>query len=158
MTPAGGTPRRAGDLGNVGAVEVVVGPVAAPSVEAFARFGRALLHAAGPGADVPSDAASAFDGYLDEWDALAAGAGDADVTWTTQVEPEVAEYLVYAFYRVAKEVNDEAGEAQVVPDGAASFYWLLVGGLLHALEDEGGSHAELAADLRTFWPGATEVP
>ncbi len=138
-------------------MEVVLGPVAADSMAAFVRFGRALLHAAGPGADVPSDAASAFDRYLDEWEALAADRAGTDVTWTTEVEPEVAEYLVYAFYRVAKDVNDEAGEAQVVPTDAAPFYWLLVGSLLHALEDEGGSHAELAADLRTFWPGATDI-
>lgn len=135
-----------------------MGPVAAESVAAFVRFGRALLHAAGPGAGVPSDAASAFDRYLDEWEALAADGSNADVTWTTEVEPEVAEYLVYAFYRVAKDVNDEAGDVQVVPDDATPFYWLLVGSLLRALEGEGGSHAELAADLRTFWPGATDVP
>ena len=139
-------------------MDVVVGPVGARSMGAFVRFGRELLHAAGPGADVPSDAASAFDGYLDEWDALAAARTDEDLTWTTTVEPEVAEYLVYAFYRVAKEVNDEAGDAPVVPVDAAPFYWTLVGGLLHALEGEGGSHAELAGDLRTFWPGASEVP
>ncbi|HEX7132059.1 MAG TPA: hypothetical protein VF228_05755 [Iamia sp.] len=137
-------------------MEVVVGPIGAASMGAFADFGRRLLHSAGPGADVPSDAASAFDRYLDEWEALAAE-GD-DVTWTTELEAELAEYLVYAFYRVAKELNDEAGARQVVPDPAAPFYWLLVGALLDALAGEGGSRAEFAAHLREFWPGDTDIP
>ena len=137
-------------------MQVEVGAVDAASMGAFARFGRAVLHSAGPGADVPSDAASSFDGYLDEWERLSQAGGH--VTWRTEVDPEVVEYLVYSFYRVAKEMNDEAGDAQVVPDDAAEFYWLLVGGLLDALEAEGGSRAEFASHLREFWPGATEVP
>ena len=138
-------------------MEVVVGPVGAASMGAFADFGRRLLHSAGPGADVPSDAASSFDRYLDEWEALAAQ-GD-DVTWATELEAELAEYLVYAFYRVAKDVNDEAGRATVVPpDPAAPFSWLLVGALLDALAGEGGSRAEFAAHLREFWPGEMEIP
>lgn len=124
---------------------------------AFAVFAREMLHAEGPGADVPSDAASAFDVYLDEWTAL--GEGDAeDVTWSTTVEPEVAEYLVYSFFRLTKEINDAAGAAQVVPDDAAPFYWVLVGALLDALAEEGGSRAEFAAHLREFWPGDHEIP
>ena len=143
-------------LGRVATVQVEVGAVDAASMGAFARFGRVVLHSAGPGADVPSDAASAFEGYLDEWAGLADRGGH--VTWVTEVDPEVAEYLVYSFYRIAKEMNDEAGEAQVVPDDAAEFYWLLVGGLLDALAAEGGSRAEFASHLREFWPGSTELP
>jgi hypothetical protein len=119
---------------------------------AFAAFAREVLHAEGPGADVPSDAARAFDRYLDEW--VGAGEIPGEVTWSTSVDPELAEYLVYAFYRVAKEMNDAAGDAQVVPDEAAPFYWLLVASLLDALEDNGGSQAEFAVNLREFWPGA----
>ena len=137
-------------------MQVAIGPVAAASMGAFVEFARRLLHSAGPGAEVPSDAASSFDRYLDEWGALADRGGD--VVWTTEVEAELAEYLVYAFYRVAKEVNDEAGRSPVVPDPAAPFYWLLVGALLDALASEGGSRAEFAAHLREFWPGDTEIP
>jgi hypothetical protein len=118
---------------------------------AFAEFAREVLHAEGPGKDVPSDAARAFDGYLDEW--VGAGEIPGDVTWSTSVDPELAEYLVYAFFRVATEVNDAAGDEQVVPDDAAPFYWLLVTALLDALTEEGGSQAEFAAHLREFWPG-----
>jgi len=137
-------------------VEVVVGPVGATSIGAWVSFARRLLHSAGPGADVPSDAAASFDTYLDDWEALAAAGGD--VTWATDLEAELAEYLVYAFYRVAKDVNEEAGKAAVVPDEAAPFYWLLVGALLDALAAEGGSRAEFAAHLREFWPGDTDIP
>jgi hypothetical protein len=137
-------------------VDVVVGPVSAASMGAWADFARRLLHSAGPGADVPSDAAASFDTDLDEWEALAADGGD--VTWSTTLEAEMAEYLVYAFYRVAKDVNDEAGKAPVVPEPAAPFYWLLVGTLLDALAGEGGSRAEFAAHLREFWPGETDIP
>ncbi len=136
-------------------MQVEVGAVDAASMAAFARFGRMVLHSAGPGADVPSDAASSFDAYLDEWTEIAATGGR--VTWVTQVDPEVAEYLVYAFYRISKEMDDESGgEVQVVPADAAEFYWKLVGGLLDALESEGGSRAEFAAHLREFWPGDDE--
>lgn len=136
-------------------MEVVVGPVAAESMGAFVEFARRLLHSAGPGADVPSDAASSFDAYLDEWVALAARGGD--VTWATEADAELAEYLVYAFYRVAKDVNDEAGRS-LVPEPAAPFYRLLVGSLLDALAGEGGSRAEFASHLREFWPGDAEIP
>jgi hypothetical protein len=137
-------------------MEVVVGPVPAASVGAFAVFARHTLEGAGPGADVPSDAARAFLDYIAEWDALAGEPGD--VTWVVTAEPEVVEYLVYAFWRVAKEMNDEAGAATVVPPDGAAFYWLLVGALLSALDAAGGSHAELAANLREFWPGDHEIP
>lgn len=137
------------------AVQVVVGPVAAESVGAFSEFGRAVLHGQGPGAEVPSDAAAAFEGYLDEWDEL--GGATGDVTWATEVDGEVVEYLAYAFFRVATEINEEAGLAQVVPTPAAPFYWMLVRSLLGALEGEGGSRAEFAAHLREFWPGETDV-
>lgn len=137
-------------------MEVVVGPVSAPSMAAFASFAREVLHAGGPGADVPSDAAQAFEGYIDEW-AVLAGGGD-DPTWTTVAAPEVIEYLVYAFYRVTKEIDDEAGAAQVVPPAAAPFYCLLVAALLDALAAEGGSQAEFASHLREFWPGELKVP
>lgn len=138
-------------------MEVVVGPVKAASMAAFASFGTDRLHAAGPGADVPSDAAQAFDGYLAEWAELGQ-AGIEDVTWSTRADPEVIEYLVYSFFRLTTEINDAAGDNQVVPDEAAPFYWILVGALLDALEVEGGSRAEFAAHLREFWPGDHEIP
>jgi hypothetical protein len=137
-------------------VEVVVGPVKAASMAEFARFARGVLQDQGPGADVPSDAASSFEVYFAEWDELAASGAD-DVTWTGHAEPEVVEYLVYSFFRLAQGVEDVT-DVGVVPPDAAPFYRLLVGGLLDALEGEAGSRAEFAAHLREFWPGDIEIP
>lgn len=137
-------------------MQVVVGPVAGESMAAFSDFGRAVLRGQGPGAEVPSDAARAFEGYLDEWQVLGT-AEPGDVTWETEVDGEIVEYLAYTFFRVATEINDEAGLDQVVPTPAAPFYWSLVRALLTALEGEGGSRAEFAAHLREFWPGETDV-
>lgn len=137
-------------------MDVEVGPVSAHSMGAFAAFARATLEGAGPGSDVPSDAARSFFDYIGEWEVLAARGGE--VTWRAEAEPEVVEYLVYAFWRVAKDVNDGAGPVSVVPTDAAPFYWLLVGGLLTAMDEAGGSHAEFAANLREFWPAGNEIP
>lgn len=134
-----------------------MGPVPSASVGAFAAYAKAVLEEAGPGADVPSDAARSFLDYIGEWEALATEPGD--VTWAATAEPEVVEYLVYAFWRVAKDVNTAAGGGPaVVPDPAMPFYRRLVGALLTGLDEEGGSHAELAANLREFWPGELELP
>ena len=138
-------------------MEVVVGPVQATSVRAFVSFARGILGGAeGPGAAVPSDAARDYDAYLDEWDALAEAVGE--VTWVTEADPEVVEYLVYAFYRLAKDLLDEADRPRIIPDDATPFYVLLVGGLLAALHDAGGAQAEFADHLREFWPSEMEIP
>lgn len=130
---------------------IEVGPVSAASMAAYAEFARRVLHSEGPGAEVPSDAARSFDAFLDEWTELASEGGD--VTWRADADPEVVEYLAYTFFRVAKEVREEAGDVDVVPEEAAPFYWTLVRSFLDALEEEGGSRAEFAAHLREFWPG-----
>lgn len=132
-------------------MDIAVGPVSAASMAAYVEFARVVLHSEGPGAGVPSDAARSFDGFLDEWDELAREGGD--VTWYAKADPEVVEYLAYTFFRVAKEVREEAGDVQVVPEEAAPFYWTLVRSFLDALEVEGGSRAEFASHLREFWPG-----
>lgn len=138
-------------------MDVVVGPVSARSMAAFASFARATLEGVGPGSGVPSDAARCFFDYIAQWDALAVRGGE--VTWNAEADAEVVEYLVYAFWRVAKEVSEDAtGTVVVVPAKAVAFYRQLVGGLLSAMETAGGSHAEFAADLREFWPGEHDIP
>lgn len=139
-------------------MEVVVGPVKAASMGAYVRFARVVLHDQGPGAGVPSDAASSFDAYFAEWADIASRAEpDDDVMWRGEAEPEVVEYLVYSFFRLAQEVDEASGDDGVVPADASPFYRLLVGALLSALEDEAGSRAEFAAHLREFWPGGLEI-
>lgn len=138
-------------------MEVVVGPVEARSVRAFVSFARGILSGEeGPGAAVPSDAARDYDGFLDQWESLAAAEGE--VTWVAETDPEVMEYLVYAFYRLAKDLLDEADQPRIIPDDAVAFYVLLVGALLDALKEVGGSQAEFATQLREFWPSEMEIP
>ena len=138
-------------------MEVVVGPVQASSVRAFVSYARGVLAGAeGPGAAVPSDAARDYDEYLVQWEELAASGGE--VTWVSETDPEVMEYLVYAFYRLAKDLLDESDQPRLIPDDAVAFYVLLVGAVLDALTEQGGSQAEFAAHLREFWPSEMEIP
>ena len=138
-------------------MEVVVGPCDARSVRAFVSFARGILSLeGGPGAAVPSDAARDYDDYLDQWEALAEA--DGEVTWVADTDPEVMEYLVYAFFRLAKDLLDEADAPRIIPDDAVAFYVLLVGAVLDALKEVGGSQAEFAAHLREFWPSEMEIP
>jgi hypothetical protein len=138
-------------------MEVVVGPVEARSVRAFVAFARGILSLEdGPGAAVPSDAARDYDDYLDQWEALAEAGGE--VTWAAETDPEVMEYLVYAFYRLTKDLLDEAEAPRIIPDDAVAFYVLLVGAVLDALKEVGGAQAEFADHLREFWPSEMEIP
>ena len=138
-------------------MEVVVGPVQASSVRAFVSYARGVLSGVeGPGAAVPSDAARDYDEYLVQWEELAASGGE--VTWVAETDPEVMEYLVYAFYRLAKDLLDESDQPRLIPDDAVAFYVLLVGAVLDALTEVGGSQAEFAAHLREFWPSEMEIP
>jgi hypothetical protein len=138
-------------------MEVVVGPVEASSVRAFVSFARGILSGAeGPGAAVPSDAARDYAEYLAQWEALAEA--DGEVTWQAETDPEVMEYLVYAFYRLAKDLLDEADQPRIIPDEAVAFYVLLVGAVLDALAEVGGAQEQFATQLRELWPSEMEIP
>lgn len=138
-------------------MEVVVGPVEAASIGAFVSFARGILGLAeGPGAAVPSDAARSYASFLDEWEELSHATGE--VTWVADADPEVMEYLVYAFYRLATDLLAEADRPRIIPDDAVPFYVRLVGAVLDALTEAGGSQAEFAAHLREFWPSEMDIP
>lgn len=133
-------------------MKVSVGPVAAASARAFADYARRVLTGLGPGADVASDAAQAFLGYIEEWEE-ASLASDV-VVWTADADPGAAGDIIYAFFRLAQALTDAAGDSGVrAPAEAEAFYRALVRGLLEALEGEGERHAELASGLRASWPG-----
>lgn len=135
-------------------MEVVVGPVASSSARAFSHYARRVLGGVGPGAEVPSDAAQAFLGYIDEWE-VASLAGP-EVVWTAEADPGMAEDIVYAFFRLAQALDDVSRTTgALAPPEADAFYRALVGGLLKALESEGDRRAEFAATMRASWPGGT---
>lgn len=133
-------------------MDVTVGPVAASSARAFADYARRVLSGAGAGADVPSDAAQAFLGYIEEWEEVSLTS--EEMVWTAEAEPEVAEDIIYAFFRLARAL-DEASRATgaMAPAEAEPFYRALVAGLLKALEGEGERRADFASSLRASWPG-----
>ncbi|MCU1352261.1 MAG: hypothetical protein JWM05_1470 [Acidimicrobiales bacterium] len=147
---------------------MAVGPLPSSSVLAWVSYAEAVLGAEPPddgaaldvpdvvpaaAADVPFDAVTAFAGYLAEWRKIAEDG--PEFTWSADIPGEVAEYLVLAFYRVVRRLNQAAesrGEVLAPPEGEA-FYNSLVDCLLRALAAEGPGSSEFADHLRSFWPG-----
>lgn len=125
-----------------------VGPVPSASVAAYVDFATAVLDEGSE--KIEPDVREAFRGYLDEWRTDAATG--TDVSWTREVPQEVAEYLMLAFYRVARE-RASRPQARTRPPEADAFYWALVRAVLAALEEAGAGTAEFADHLRSFWPG-----
>jgi hypothetical protein len=137
-------------------VHVAVGPVDAGSAKAWITWARELV-AGLPARDgtVSEDLQAAFATYLDEWSAIAEAG--ATFRWETEAEPELVEYLVHGFYRLAGVITEEAerrGRRFSPPEGDA-FYTALVNALLDALGEESAANAEFAGHLRAFWPGIT---
>jgi hypothetical protein len=143
----------------VRAVKLAVGPVASASVVAFADHAEAVLdgkvRGIEAGAGLPPDVLADFRRRLREWRRLAAD-GTA-FRWEAEVAGDQAEYLIHAFYRLARRLDAAAVERGLAgPDEAQPFYRLLVGALLDGLADEGTGAAEFADHLRSFWPGGAE--
>jgi hypothetical protein len=104
---------------------------------------------------VSEDIQSAFATYLDEWSAVAAR--DEVFKWSVEVDPELVEYLVHGFYRLAAVLADEAERrgGRISPPEGDVFYGALVNGLLDALGEGSPANAEFASHLRAFWPGVS---
>lgn len=123
------------------------------STSAYADFATEVL--ATRGDELPEDVRSTFDTYIIEWRALAAEG--PTVVWAKEIEVEVCEYLVLAFYRLAQEVDDaHRGNEPVRPTAAIPFYQALVDALLLAMSESGTAAAEFSDQLRSFWPGRSE--
>jgi hypothetical protein len=138
-------------------VQVDIGPVEAASAAAFIDYARAVLEGYGLEEEPIDDqigveVAKRFRGYLDEWARVASRGGE--FKWTAEIDLEQVEYLVHAFYRVARRATDAAHVRghRLMPIEADAFYESLVQGLLHALEAAGTPAAEFAEELRQFWP------
>lgn len=137
-------------------MQLAVGPVASASVVAFADYAELVLdgkvRGIEAGAGLPPDVLVAFRRRLEEWRRLAA-VGPAFL-WETDVPGDQAEYLVHAFYRLARRLEVAAVDhGPAGPDEGEPFYRLLVGALLDGLAADGTGAAEFADHLRSFWPG-----
>lgn len=131
-------------------MHVVVGPASSESATAFVDYASSVLDR--DVAELPADVVHPFRRYLAEWRNLAS-VGTA-FEWDTEVPAETAEYLVLAFYRMAKRLAEAAATAgPAAPPAADEFYRLLVTALLDGLVAEGHASAEFAEHLRSFWPG-----
>ena len=138
-----------------------VGPVSSTAVVAWIDHAEAVLaHASVEEVDleatpfddhVPDDVYDLFAGYLRDWRPIAEST--EVFTWSLEVEPEVAEYLVHAFFKLSWRTTRSSKERSHMPAEAAVFNRHLVKRMLAALSGEGTAEAEFAEHLRSFWPG-----
>jgi hypothetical protein len=102
---------------------------------------------------VPDEVLRSFDRYLTQWKATAR-LGDV-FRWSGEAEVEEVEYLLHAWFNLARHLSDRALTAgpQSPIDGQV-FYDAVLTALLDGLRAEGRETTTLFADhLRAFWPG-----
>jgi hypothetical protein len=137
-----------------------VGPVSSHAVLVWIDYAEGVLanvadEQAGDAAlaadHVPADVFGQFGSYLRDWRPLAESR--ADFVWSADVEPEVAEYLVHAFFKLSWRQVRAAGGGTGMPQEAVVFNAHLVDRMLSSLSGEGHAEAEFAEHLRSFWPG-----
>jgi hypothetical protein len=136
-------------------VHVELGPLPSESATLWLAYAREVLGArrAHDAETLPDEVRDGFERYLTEWEKAASE--DASFRWSTEVDPELVEYLVHAFYRVAVRLSEEAERrgGKLAPPGGDVFYTALVRALLGAIAKENPAAAEFAEHLRAFWPG-----
>jgi hypothetical protein len=135
-------------------VRVELGPIPADSARAWIAYAREILaqRRAHDAETLPDDVRAGFEAYLSEWEAAISG---PELRWEAEVDPELVEYLVHGFYRVATRLAEESERrgGRVSPAEGDLFYRGLVHALLDAMAAEGSAAAEFAEQLREFWPG-----
>src|SRR3954464_2235462 len=88
-------------------MHVELGPLPSDSAKAWLGYAReALVKRAHDAETLPDEVREGFERYLNEWE-KAASAGPT-FRWETEVDGELVEYLVHAFYRVAVRLSEEA--------------------------------------------------
>jgi hypothetical protein len=136
-------------------VHVALGPLPSESARAWLAYARHVVVTprAHDAETLNDEIRHAFESYLTEWDKAAAD--DPVFRWETEVDGELVEYLVHAFYRVAVRLSEEAERrgGRLAPPEGDIFYAALVRALLDAMEAETVAAAEFAGHLRAFWPG-----
>jgi hypothetical protein len=139
-------------------VKVELGPVSAASARAWIDFARAVIATRRPhdNETLPEDLRRGFAAYLDDWEAAAQG---EEMRWEADVDPELVEYLVHGFYRVASRLAEERERrgGRVSPPEGDEFYRALVAALLDAMASGGPAARGFAEHLRDFWPGLTDT-
>jgi hypothetical protein len=131
-------------------MQVQIGPLPIDSARAWLAYAKDVVGAMIR--QLPIQVAASFSAYLEEW-GEAAAEGDVFL-WEGKAEPEEVEYLLHAWFNLAKTVEEQrerTGEPVPPPEGEV-FYNALVTGLLNALRSESRATAEFAEHLAPFWP------
>jgi hypothetical protein len=131
-------------------VQVQVGPLPADSARVWLDYAKGVV--AESMRALPIQVAAQFSAYLEDW----SEAADAEVfLWEGKAEPEEIEYLLHAWFNLARSVaaEREATGRPAPPAEGQVFYTGLVQALMNALRRESRTTAEFAEHLAPFWPG-----
>jgi len=139
-------------------VRLQIGPLPSGGVTiwiAYARtvIGQILAHPDQVGVHLEPEVIEAFDGYLAEWEQLAAT--NPEFLWVTEIEPDRVEFLGQSFLAIADNLA-RAAETRgypISPTEGEEFYQALVKSFLDALAHEGRSRLEFSEQVRDRWPG-----
>jgi hypothetical protein len=145
-------------------VRVRVGPLSSAGVGlwiAYARtvISRSLVRPDELGLALPPDVVEVFESYLDTWEDVAAR--EPTFEWEAEVPTDQITALGSTWFLIASHLADVAQQRgyPISPPEGEEFYRALFGAFLAGLDDEGGTYAALADQLRTEWPGLkTEEP
>jgi hypothetical protein len=139
-------------------MRVQVGPLPSAGVGlwiAYARtvVTRVIVHPEELDGRVRPSTIEAFEGYLDQWDAVAASG--PTFLWTIEITPEAVRSLGSAFLEIAEHLAQAATRRgyPIAPPEGDEFYHAMVSAFLDALSQEDGENRALADSLRESWPG-----
>lgn len=135
-------------------VLIQLGPVQASDVDGWLRFTRRVISdlRTQPGG-LPTDDArmrvAEWSSLIDEWDAaLAETEPDEDFVWRGSIDPDRAEFLLFALQR---SLSSEAVAESAGPEDMQNHGWFtlhVMQRFIVGLENEGRAHAEYVEQLR----------
>lgn len=140
--------------GTLDGVLVQLGPVNPSDVDGWLRFTRRVMcdlrtQPAGMATENSRSLITEWNHLIDEWDAaLADTEPGEDFVWRGTIDPDRAEYLLFALQRA---LTSPAVAASVGPDDRRDHGWFtlhVMQRFIDSLEDEGRAHAEYVEQLR----------
>ncbi len=129
-----------------------LGPMAADDVAQWARFTRRMIcelkvDSAELTGVVTTDFLSAWQGLVDTWDRLARS-GDPVFRWSSDIDAEVAEFLLYGFERCIKSSTIRHLSTEHERDLHRDVTYAVLRAFAEALAAEGRCHEHLIDQIR----------
>lgn len=134
---------------------VELGPLAAADVCGWIRFARRVIvelrvdphDLEGVATD---DLLRQWSGLIDEWAQVAqtAEAASTQFRWSTEIDSEVAEFLLHGFERVMRSPGVQAKITEEEAETRRPFSLHVVGAFVDGLEGEGTTHGLYADQIR----------